>query len=233
MRTIVLLAVLLLSVQAKSQDINYAGLFPTIDHSGKFTEKWSYNGYFFAAAKPYLHQRLGAEDRARFLYLYAETGLSYALRPNLSITASYVYERQNPFEDNYRNEHRLFQQLTLKLPLSSWEIKQRMRFDERFIHDRSTGETPFTHRLRYLLGFSRPLTKQTYLFGYSEWFFNTSRRFKFDENWSALQIGRQWNNQNALELGFLYVGWIYNPSGNWFNQFYLQTTWVSKINAHK
>lgn len=223
------------SIAHAQQNINYGGVFPTVDHSGKLSDKWSYNAYLFAAAKPYSHTNsLNLKDNARILYAYSETGISYNITPQLSATASYVYERQNPFEDNYRNENRLFQQLTLKLPFKSeFELKQRLRFDERFIGNRLTGKIDFSHRVRYLIGVSRPINDKWYFFGYSEVFFGTSGKFQFNENWSALQLGRKFNSIHAIEFGFLYVGWIYNDANNWFNQHYLQFTWVSKLNFSK
>ena len=66
---------------------------------------------------------------------------------------------------------------------------------------------------------------------YTEFFFNTTSgaKFQFNENWSAFQLGYKINPKNAIELGYLYVGWIYNDQNDWFNQHYLQVTWVSKF----
>lgn len=217
------------------QDINYFGLFPTIDHSAEINKKLSYNVYIFDAIKPYQSRENGIKDEARSFYFYTEAGLSYALTGRLSFTASYVYERQNAFNSYFRNENRLFQQLTFKLPLGKNELKQRLRFDERFIQDRFTGNTPFTHRLRYLTGIRRPLGKQFYGFAYSEFFFNTTPGaiHIFNENWSAVQLGFKLNQVHSLEAGPLYVGWINNTQGDWLNQFYLQLTWVSHLNFNK
>jgi long-subunit fatty acid transport protein len=217
-----------------SQNINYWGLFPTIDHSGKLSNKWGYNAYLFDAIKPYESKINLETDKARSFYVYGEAGLSYNLTKNLSATAAYVHEQQNPFSDNYRVENRLFQQLTLKLPIGKTTFKQRLRFDERFVQNRLTGSAPLTHRLRYLLGFKQPLGgEKFYLTAYSEAFFNTSQSFKFDENWSALQLGYKFNDIHSFEAGLLYVGWINSAPSNWLNQFYLQATWVSQLDFSK
>ena len=223
-----------LSFAASSQNINYFGWFPTIDHSAKISNRFSYNVYLFDAIKPYSSTINQEKDRARSFYVYGETGFSYNLTQKLSITAAYVHERQNPFLDNFRIENRLFQQLTLKLPWGKASVKQRLRFDERFVQNRSTGETPFTHRLRYLIGITRPIfNEKLYVMAYSEAFLNTSKSFKFDENWSALQIGFRLDNKNSIEAGLLYVGWINNVANDWLNQYYLQTTWVSQLDFTK
>jgi hypothetical protein len=217
--------------QVKCQNINYYGWFPTIDHSAKIANRWSYNLYIFDAIKPYTNTINTEKDEARSLYVYGEAGLTYNLTNRLSMTASYVHERQNPFQDNYRIENRFFQQLTMKLPVGKKaELKQRLRFDERFIQNRTTDKTPFTHRLRYLLGFKQPIAAENlYFTGYSEVFFNTSHSFKFDENWTALQLGFKLNERNSIEAGLLFVGWINNTQNDWLNQYYLQTTWVSHL----
>ena len=69
--------------------------------------------------------------------------------------------------------------------------------------------------------------------GYSEAFFNTSKSFKFDENWTALQLGIKLNERNSIEAGLLFVGWINNAQNDWLNQYYLQTTWVSQLDFSK
>ena len=60
--------------------------------------------------------------------------------------------------------------------------------------------------------------------GNSEVFFNTSNKFKFDENWTVLQLGIKLNEGNSIEAGLLFVGWINNAQNYWLNQYYLQTT---------
>lgn len=220
-------APLLFSLSSQAQSISVGGIFPTIDHSGKLSERWSYNSYVFGAVKPYQSD----EGHARPLYLYGEFGLSYMLADNLWLTGSYVYERQEPFETKARNEHRLFQQLTHKVSLNRFCIKQRLRFDERFIEDINTDQFGFSHRLRYLIGASCDLSDKYYLMSYTEFFFNTTsgENFQYNENWSAFQLGYKLNQNNSIEFGYLYVGWIYNSQNDWFNQHYLQGTWVSTL----
>jgi len=214
-----------------AQNTTVVGFFPTIDHSGELNNRFSYNSYLFGALKPYSSQ----EGPRRALYIYAEQGLSYSFNDKLSFTNSYVYERQQPFENNARNEHRLFQQLTLKHRLNQFSLKQRLRFDERFIQNNQTGLYDFSHRLRYLLGGDYKFNSAFYLMYYTEVFFNTTKgvKFQFNENWSALQLGWNINEHNAIEFGYLFVGWIHDSQNNWFNQHYLQTTWVSRFKNSK
>jgi len=224
---LVLILLTLILTPGRSQHRTYFGTFPTIDHSGKLSEKWSYNSYNFAAIKPYTSD----QDKSRVFFLYTENGVSYSLSDRWTFTNSYVYERQEPFENIARNEHRLFQQVTYEDTLNaSTKTKIRIRFDERFIQDVETRDYNFSHRLRFLLGFSKEISDKLYGFVYSEVFFGTSEAFKFNENWSALQLGYRLNERNSLEFGYLYVGWIYNAQNQWLHQHYMQTTWVNKLN---
>ncbi len=217
--------------EANGQNTSYLGWFPTLDLSGRVADRWNYNLYLFDAIKLYSNDLNGVRDDARSFFIYGEAGISYQFTDRLSATVAYVHERQNPFRDDYRIENRFFQQLTLQLPVGEKSIlKQRLRFDERFIGNRLTNETPFTHRLRYLIGFKHFLIQDhLYMIGYSEFFFNTSNRFKFDENWSALQLGIPLNPWNSIEVGLLFVGWIKNAQNDWLNQYYFQTTWVWQL----
>lgn len=226
MKSLTLLLLLVQFFVADGQNRIYFGAFPTIDHSGTFSDNWSYNSYNFVAIKPYNT----AQDKARVLFLYTENGVSYSLSKRWTFTNSYVYERQEPFESIARNEHRLFQQITFQEALSvKAKTKMRIRFDERFIENIYTGEFNFSHRLRFLIGFSSDFSEKLYGFAYSEFFFRTSGAFKFNENWSALQLGYNLNERSSLEFGYLYVGWIYNQPNQWLQQHYLQTTWVNKL----
>lgn len=209
------------------QTIPIGGLFPTIDHRGNLSDRLSYNAYTFGALKPYTSN----EGNARPLYIYGECGLSFLIANNLWITASYVYENQQPFGTSSRNEHRLFQQLTHAIPINRFLLKQRLRFDERFIQNIDTDKFEFSHRIRYLFGTTYNVNDTYYVMSYTEFFFNTTSpsQFRFNENWSALQLGYHINQNNSIEGGYLFVGWIYNDSGHWFNQHYLQATWVSRL----
>ena len=147
MKTKLVIILSILSANVNAQNINYGGIFPTIDQSIKYSEKWSSYAYLFSAIKPYNSKELGQTDKARVLSAYAELGVNYQINSKLSATASYVYQRSEPFETYYTNENRLFQQLTLKLPFNHFELKQRLRYDERFIQNQLTNQTDFKHRL--------------------------------------------------------------------------------------
>lgn len=131
------------TINLDAQNVTVGGFFPTLDLSQEWSSRFSYNVYLFGAIKPFTT----TEGPRRALYLYAENGISFKITDKLTFTNSYVYERQRPFETNARNEHRLFQQLTLKLAFHKFALKQRLRFDERFIQNHLTNSFDFSHRL--------------------------------------------------------------------------------------
>lgn len=231
-KLVCIIAFLSSTICATAQNTHYVGLFPTIDHSGEITERWSYGVYLFNAIKPYTHEAETRKDYARILYGYIEGSISYNLTKNLSFSSAYVFERQNPFMSNFRNEHRAFQQLTFKTSVKKTEWKHRLRFDERFLRQFNEDNVSFQHRIRYLSGIKRYLkTPTVYISAYWEFFFDTTpgARYRWSENWSAVLLGLPIASRHSFEIGPLYVGWINSPNKDWLHQYYLHLSWVSKF----
>jgi hypothetical protein len=216
-----------------AQSVYLGGVFPTIDHSGMLTKRLEYSLYYFGAF-PLLNLKApNLKNDARFLLFYAEQGLSLNVNAKLSLNASYVYQRENVGQENYINENRLHVQATYKHAAASAQIKHRVRLDNRFIQNRATGKTPYTHRLRYLLGIDFPISAQRtnlYFTAYEEAFFNTysSASAVYGENWAYAAFGIKLNDHHKIESGPLYITW--NTGGKaWLHQFYLQLTWLSRL----
>lgn len=222
------------SVSVKSQSINVGGVFPTIDHSGTLSNKLDYSLYYFAAFPLINFDKPDVSKNPYFHLFYSEQALSYNVNSKFSLTGSYVYQRANVVYDNYVNENRFYLQAKYKHSIKKVNLTHRLRFDGRFIHNRITNETPFTHRLRYLIGMDTPINEKLYFSAYEEAFFNTFNGASafYGENWAYAGIGKKINSKNKLELGILYVTWNIG-SNNWFNQYYLQLTWNTHIDFRK
>lgn len=223
---------LVCSTQLDSQNINVAGVFPTIDHAGSLNDKLEYSLYYFAAF-PLINLDRGNPD-AYFNLFYSEQALSYKISSKSSVTGSYVYQRANVVYDNFVNENRFYLQAKFKHSVGKLALTHRIRFDGRFIHDRSLNQTPFTHRVRYLIGVERFISTNIYLTAYEEAFFNTFENpvVIYAENWTYAAVGRKLNKKNKVELGLLYITWnVANKS--WFNQYYMQASWISHIDLRK
>jgi len=193
-----------------AQSVHYAGIFPTIDHSGDITSKLGYDFYYFATFPLMNLNKPDLSKDANFLLFYSEQSLSYKLKNNFSLTGSYVYQRANAVYDNFVNENRFYVQVKHNLKLKTENVTNRLRFDGRFIHDRLSNQTPFTHRVRYLLGFDAPLKSKRnnlYFACYEEAFFNTFKNAVavYGENWAYAALGIKLNEKNKIETGLLYV----------------------------
>lgn len=223
---------------ANSQNINHLGIFPTLDHSGQLSNRWSYGLYYFNAFNLVNQKVNGAEDNPGYFVFYSEQSISYSLNLKLSLTGAFVYERQHPIDDaKYRNENRFYLQSTYRSGFRKTSLRFRLRYDGRFIQDQVTHERPYTSRLRTLFGLNRPLGKsdKLYLNAYNEFFFNTYKdaTIVYGEDWAYAGIGYKTKKFGSFEAGPLYIGWI-NPSPTpTLNFFYLQLTWITHLDFRK
>ncbi|MBS1569896.1 MAG: DUF2490 domain-containing protein [Bacteroidetes bacterium] len=179
-----------IALAAWAQEGTLYGAFPTIDHSGDLSDRWSYNAYLFDAIKLGDDGGTSTAIGNGSFYPYAEGGISYKPVKPLSLTMAYMHERQFSFQEGERIEHRIFQQLTYKLRADRYEMKFRARFDERWIHFAEGGSTTFSHRLRLLAGLKYPADARTYFTGYFEGFLTSSNDFSYDEMWSTVPGGQ-------------------------------------------
>ena len=226
--------IIFFTLNTNAQNINVGGVFPTIDHSGNITSKLNYSLYYFGAFPLVNFDKPDISKDSYFHLFYSEQAISYKLTDKFSVTGSYVYQRANAVYDNYVNENRFYVQAKYKHTVKKINLTHRLRFDGRFIHNRFTNETPFTHRVRYLIGLDVPIKEKLYFTTYEEVFFNTSQNAGtvYDENWAYAALGKKLNENNKLEAGILYVTWNIGKN-NWFNQYYFQLTWINSINFKK
>ena len=235
-----LIIILLLSTNglANGQSINHIGVFPTIDHTGQLSNRWSYGLYYFNAFN-LVNQRVnGVEDNPGYFVFYSEQSISYSVSQKLSLAGAFVYERQHPVDEaKYRNENRFYLQSTYRANFKNTFLRFRLRYDGRFIQDQITHERPYTSRVRTLFGLNRPIGKSNklYLNAYNEFFFNTYKdaTIVYGEDWAYVGIGYKTKKIGSFEGGPLYIGW-FNPSPTpTLNFFYLQLTWITHLDFRK
>lgn len=212
------------------QTTNVAGVFPTIDHSGKIAPEIEYSLYYFGAFPLVQFTSDGLKGDSYFNLFYAEQAFTYQTSQQLSFTGSYTFQKSNVFQENAVNENRFYVQGKYKQHVGQTLLSHRIRFDGRFIQDPLTRKAPFTHRLRYLIGLEIPINEKNYFTAYEEPFFNTFKKADriYGENWLYAAFGKRLNEQNKLELGVLYVTWNMG-SNDWFNQYYFQFTWINHL----
>ena len=145
------------------------------------------------------------------------TGIHYAIHPQVSLNVGYAFAETFPYGD-YPNEfpfpeHRIFQQVVLKNPVSQIEISHRFTLEQRnvgkVIVQNGQKETDwiFLNRLRYRLRTEIPLYKKALSFICTDEIFigwgGGLGTNVFDQNRLALLLGYKINPQIKIEAGYL------------------------------
>jgi hypothetical protein len=231
----------LLSQYTFSQNLTFYGLLPAINQTGRISKKWNYNFFVSTTIDAFDEKIKGVEYPATDLQLYIQPSIIYVHSPNLNFAGSYTYQRNNPFNGNFVNEHRLWQQVIFSLPVSKGRLTHRFRFEERFIENRATNEYPLSTRARYQIGFNMPLQGRT--LEKNEFYFNTYNEFYFSltgaknatysENWTYAGFGYDMGKIGRLELGYLFQTLVRNQAQDlrFFNL--TQIMWVTNFNFAK
>ena len=232
-RVIIFTLAFIFLYNSNAQSKYIAGYLFSAEHSGKIKKSWDYNlscnAYFplINIQKPDLHAD------AAFYKFYFDAGLTYTLNKYFSFSGSYAYERINVLQSNYTNENRLYVQALYRYTLGNVNLRYRLRFDNRFVHDRTTDQTPYTHRLRFLTGLNTPVKSSNnnlYFNSYEELYFNTTKNASsvFTENKLYGGFGIKATTHHRIEAGILYNVVRLNKI-DWFHQFYLQLSFISNL----
>lgn len=219
-----------------AQDVTYIGLMPTLDHGARITERVGYSAYVFDATK-FGGTTPGLDpDEPRSFMISAEMGITFRLNDRLTVNLAYLHQWLEPSLTFHRSEDRGYQQLAHTMPIGRAELRQRLRYEERFVRAMETGIITTSQRLRYRIGVKRPVApERLYVLTQTELFLNTTagQTLRLEENWTTVQLGYAFSKANGLEVGPLYVGWYRNQQKDVLHQFYLQATWVSKIDLRR
>jgi hypothetical protein len=216
--------ILSLVLGARAQSTHSAGVFPTIDHSGKVTRSADYGLYYFLGIPLIELSNTATLNQPSVLLLYAEHAFNYSFNDYLSGTAAYVYQEENAFEPNVLKENRIHLQFAVKHGENGNQFKHRVRHDSRFLQE------AFKHRARYQFSYKKELSTGNYFVLGQEFFIELTDAAPrlYNENWANVCYGIRLGERNSLELGMLYVTWNTGAS-NWRHQWYFQPTWVSKL----
>jgi hypothetical protein len=151
---------------------------------------------------------------AGMIQTYFQTSYTYQYLPLVGLTLGHIYQRNNPFTDEFQNENRIFEQITFGVNYRNFTMSHRVRFEERFIEVRDEDKTDFRTRLRYQVGAKIPLRglvidpKEYYINTYNEVYFSTTgeRNAFFSDDWVYLGLGKQTKSMGSFEIGPL-VQW--------------------------
>ena len=226
-----------------AQNLEFYGIIPSLSQTGRISKRFNYN--FFASETFDLTNRIidGVSYPAKPLQTYIQPSLIYLYSPNLNFTGSltYNYQRSNP-DVPYFKEWRTWEQVIYSHKVSTGRMTHRVRFEQRFIKNQRTGNSPMTTRIRYQLGFSIPLQGlqldpgEFYFNCYDEAYFTltvppgTVRSALYSENWAYAGIGYQTKKAGRVEVGPLLQFNVRDVAQDLRNLYLLQVTWITNFN---
>lgn len=240
MKKLTLLSLLLMGTFQiiKSQNLTFYGLLPAINQTGQISKKFNYNLFISTTIDAFSQNIRGVEYPATDLQFYMQQSIVYLHSPQLNIAGSYTYQRNNPFNGNFINEHRIWQQAIFSIPVSGGRLTNRFRLEERFIENKITKKYPFSTRARYQIGYNCPLQGRTldkhefYFNTYNEFYFSLTgaKNATFSENWTYAGAGYNFGTMGRFELGFLFQLAVRNLKQDYRFLNLAQIMWITNFN---
>jgi len=151
-------------------------------------------------------------------FYFIRIGGGYKINSNIAVGAGYANLLLGPSISGYKtfaDENRIFEQIQLTAKARSVSILNRLRIEQRWQEklskDVSTHTNKFTNRVRYLLSFTIPLSKKSYMpslvisdevaiqFG-KEVLYN-----RFDQNRAFLGFKQTLNKDLSFDIGYMLV----------------------------
>ena len=224
-----------------AQNLSFYGFLPALNQTGRISKKLNYNFFASTTYDAFDTHINNVYYPAADLQLYIQPSIIYLYSPNLNFSASYTYQRNNPFRGIFTNEHRLWQQCIFSVPVSKARWTNRLRFEERFIEIKASHKYPLSTRARYQIGLNFPLQGRTldkhefYLNTYNEFYasLSGSKNATYSENWSYLGIGNDLGKYGRLELGYMLQTFVRNAQHNYRFLNLVQVMWSTNFNFGK
>ncbi len=138
--------------------------------------------------------------------------LNYHVKPGIMVSSGYAFTatyRYGGLPADYPfNEHRLYQQLSVKKKISKSTVENRFRLEQRWLERKNGGETSWKYqdRFRYFIKGSIPIKGKWYLASYNEIFINGRRATGaklFDQNRAYAALGATLNKTTRVEVGYM------------------------------
>jgi hypothetical protein len=224
-----------------AQNLAFYGLLPAWNQTGRISNKFSYNFFISTTIDAFDRTIDNIKYPAMDFQLYIQPSIIYVHNANFNLAASYTYQRNNPFTANYSNEHRLWQQAIYSHRIGKSRMAHRLRFEERFIEDRLTGQYPFSTRLRYQISFKMPLQGKT--IDNNEFYFNTynesylsltgNKNAVYSENWTYAGFGFNTTKAGSIEIGYLFQVLVRDPQKDLRFLNLVQIMWITSFDFKK
>jgi hypothetical protein len=235
MRALILTALFLLSSLVQARTFDTYGAVPFLSLSKGFGNKYSLSFYhsdtFNLTKRTFEKKNYPSRD----IQAYFQTAINYRYLPNISLSLGHIYQRNNPLDVDFSNEHRIFEQATYSHARKAFQFTHRVRFEQRFIDERDAHE--FKTRLRYQIGFNVPLDGRQLDPG--EWYFNTYNEFYFSttgdrnaffsDDWFYAGFGYQTTDWGRLEAGPICQYSVINRDKDYRSFYGLQFGWILKF----
>jgi hypothetical protein len=219
--------------RAHTQILNFVGTAPSLSFTAVPAKNLDIN--FLVTSKLRVGDYTIKEEQfnTKILEIYSQALASYGVDKHFQISAGYGFQRNNPLDNNWRNEHRLVQQVMYATAKESFKFYNRFRFEERwFSYPIASDE--FGTRARYLVGIIKKLDKKnTYWQLNDEIYAITSGRKNalISENWIYTGIGFGIKPLGRLETGIGYNSVVRNNNRDLMNLLLIQVNWSYIIPA--
>ncbi len=211
------------------------GVVPFISIGKSLNQKFDLNFYHSDTFNLTQREFQKKEFKSRVQQFYFQTSLGYKLLPDINLALGHIYQRNNPLDVDFSNEHRLFEQVTFSQHFDEKQVTHRFRFEQRFIDERE--KTEFKTRLRYQLGANFPLQGRQldpgewYFNCYNEFYFSTTgeRNTFFSDDWIYAGAGYQTTDWGKFEIGPLAQIGTVNEDKDLRYFYTLQLGWILKL----
>lgn len=222
----------------QAQNLSFVGALPAYSQTGRISKKINYNIFVSTTIDAFAKTVNNVYYPATDFQLYIQPSLIYVHNNNLNFAVSYTYQRNNPFESNFTNERRLWQQAIFSHNIESGRMTHRVRLEERFFESRIDDSYTFATRARYQIGYNTPLQGKTLDIG--EFYFNTYNEFYFSltgvknatysENWTYAGTGYNFGKMGRVELGYLLQTGVRNVQKDLRFLHLAQIMWITNFN---
>lgn len=211
----------------KAQDLNFNGAAPSVSITSAFKNNVDIN--FLAVSKIRLGNYAIKEMHYsnQVLEIYSQLLVSYKISPHWQIGGGYGFQRNNPFDDNWRNEHRLVQQILFNISGKKSRFYNRFRFEERWF-SYPTAPSAFGTRARYQVGFIRKLRGDNVYWQINNEIYaipSGPKNSFISENWIYSGIGFPVKGLGRWESGIGYNTNVRNTHKDLLNLLLLQVSW--------
>jgi hypothetical protein len=204
----------------------YISIFLTLFSFHKsFSQDVEHNGWFFWSHKQEISKKwqfssdiqVRSADRLNYVNtLLIRPGIGYKIADNQTITLGYTYfgmwEKEND-ETTYVPENRIFEQYQIRNKIKRIEITNRIRYEQRFIHQ--PDNKIFAQRIRHYIQAQFPLvtdqlfTKGLYAAVQNEIFIHIQGKDKlnhsvFNQNRSYAGLGYRFSKKLELEVDYMF-----------------------------